>query len=68
MKKYCYLTNTFFNIEWEEQYSPLKAFSSEVPYLEKGVVSVLNCGILLIPDYSNILFNELKKINKASVN
>lgn len=62
MKKYCYLTNSPFTDEWKEQYSPLKAFISEIPFIKRGVVSILNCGMLLIPDYSNIMFNELKKL------
>ena len=66
MKKYAFLCNETFNIEWKTQYSPIKCFLSEVPFIKRGLVSILSCGVLLIPDYSVVLLEAVKKLQKSS--
>lgn len=68
MKKYCFLTNEFFSEEWNEPFSSNRLVDAELPFIEKGKVSVLCGGILLIPDYSIYLLNELKKKNNNGGN
>lgn len=64
MKKYCFLCGETFDSAWKIQYCPYKSFLSEIPFLQKGVVSILNCGILLIPDYSPTILETVKKLQK----
>lgn len=63
MKKYAYLCHDEFEEKWKNGYSPIRSLLAEIPYLEKGIVSILNCGILLIPDYNPSLLQPLKKIS-----
>lgn len=62
MKKYCYLCGLPFDKNWKNQSSAEESFYAQLPFLSKGLVSILNCGILLIPDYSPLLLEEVKKL------
>lgn len=62
MKKYCHICGVPFDKSWKIQSSALESFQAQLSFLTKGFVSVLNCGILLIPDYSPLLVKEVKKL------
>ena len=62
MKKYCYLVNENFDFRWSAPYNSKKLFDSEKPFIEDGLVSVICGGMLLIPDYSPKLVEEVKKL------
>ena len=62
MKKYCYLCGLVFDKNWKNQSSAEESFRAQLPFLSKGLISVLKCGILLIPDYSPLLLEEVKKL------
>lgn len=64
MKKYAYLSKRNFDMNWKEQYSPLRSVLFQIPFINLGLVSILNCGILLIPDYSIQLLLLTKNIKK----
>lgn len=64
MKKYSFLCNNKFDKTWKTPYSPINGFLSEIPFIKKGVISILNCGILFIPDYSPIVLETVKKLKK----
>lgn len=62
MKKYCYICGLPFDINWNHQSSAIESFRAQLPFLNKGLVSILNCGILLIPDYSFLLLEAVKNL------
>lgn len=64
MKKYSFINKEKFDRTWKNQYSPIKSLLSEIPFIKTGYVSILNCGILLIPDYSIFLLENAKKLSK----
>lgn len=64
MKKYCYLTKTVFSSEWNKPYNPKEIVNAEAPYICKGKISIICGGLLLIPDYSPVLVEQLKQKKK----
>ena len=64
MKKYCYLLGRSFDGDWLFPFDSKEIVVAENDYIKSGCVSVLCGGILLIPDYSIFLLNELKKRKK----